>query len=387
MVTNTPGVPAAAQRWHRFPNVPGLPYADVIAACEPLFITTRAEYEARFPALRDTLAATDLAASATLPMGVEGRVIGAISFDFAAEREFDADDRALLATLCRQCAQAIERARLYEAEHAARADAEMLRSDAEEARARAEDARRRADDANQAKSAFLATMSHELRTPLNAIGGYAELLDLGVRGPVTAAQHQDLARIRRAGAYLLGLINDVLNFVQLESAQVRYSVRDLSVNTALQDAAALIEPQTRQKGIHFVCEPCPHDWTMRADGDKVQQVLLNLLSNAVKFTLEGGQVVLSCLGREAPYGTPDGSVRIAVRDTGSGIPADKLEQIFEPFVQIGRELRNPVAGVGLGLAISRELARGMGGNLTADSTVGAGSTFTVVLPRPPDPLP
>lgn len=270
--------------------------------------------------------------------------------------------------------EAAERARLYEAERIARADAE--------------EAKLRADEANQAKSAFLATMSHELRTPLNAIGGYAELLELGVRGPITMAQREDLVRIRRAGQYLLGLINDVLNFVQLESAHVRYAIRTYPVQSALDDAAALIEPQVQLKQLTFAPERCDEQLMISADPDKVQQILLNLLSNAVKFTPPGGQVVLLCLtptdGAAAAAAvraaSADRVATIIVRDTGAGIPDDKRDSIFEPFVQIGRDLRQPMAGVGLGLAISRQLARGMGGDLAVRSEIGRGSTFILTLP-------
>jgi PAS domain S-box-containing protein len=353
---------ATIRQWRQFPNTAGLPYPDVVATGEGIFITNRADYEARFPALAETLKANpQLAAAAVLPLTIEGRVIGGLSFDFTAPREFDENDRALLTTLARQCAQAIERARLYD---------EARREHAE-----AEGARRRADEANQAKSAFLATMSHELRTPLNAISGYVELLSMGIRGPITDSQRADLARIRRAGDYLLGLITDVLNFVQLEGATVSYTPRDVSVAEAIVDASALIEPQARGKGVVFTNTPCDGTHIVHADPDKLQQVILNLLSNAVKFTPVGGRVTLTCVLREPR------TIDIVVHDTGPGIPHGELERIFEPFVQIGRELSGPAAGVGLGLAISRELARGMGGDLTVTSGVGEGSTFTFTLPE------
>jgi PAS domain S-box-containing protein len=357
------GVPEATIRqWHRFPNTAGLPYPDVVATGEPIFITNRVDYERRFPALLETLQAhPTLVATAVLPLMIEGRVMGGLSFDFTTAREFDENDRALLTTLARQCAQAIERARLYD---------EARREHAE-----ADAARRRADEANQAKSAFLATMSHELRTPLNAIAGYVELLAMGIRGPITDSQREDLARIRRAGDYLLGLITDVLNFVQLEGATVSYAPRDVAVAEAIINAAALIEPQARAKNVAFASTPCDPAHVVHADPDKVQQVILNLLSNAVKFTPVGGRVTLDCV-LKAPR-----AIDIVVHDTGPGIPRDQLERIFEPFVQIGRELRNPAAGVGLGLAISRELARGMGGDLTVESGPGVGSTFTFTLPE------
>ena len=244
---------------------------------------------------------------------------------------------------------------------------------AEAARGEAEAARSAAEAASRAKSEFLAVMSHELRTPLNAIGGYAELLELGIRGPVTAQQREDLARIQASQRHLLGLINEVLNYARLESGAVRYAVADVHVCDVLQAAEGLVAPQARAKAIALAVADCPTDLRVRADPDKLRQVLLNLLANAVKFTDRGGAVDVSC---EATAGR----VAVRVRDTGIGIPADKLAAVFEPFVQVRSDLTRPHEGAGLGLAISRDLARGMGGDLTAESTPGVGSTFTLTLP-------
>jgi signal transduction histidine kinase len=231
-----------------------------------------------------------------------------------------------------------------------------------------------ADEANRAKSQFLANMSHELRTPLNAIGGYAELLALGVRGPVSDAQRADLERMLRAQRHLLGLINDVLNFARLEAGKVEYDLRPVPVHELLADAAALIAPQAAGKGLAFHRDTADPALRVVADADKAQQVLLNLLSNAVKFTREGGAVSLAC---EAT----DTVVALRVRDTGIGIPADRLQGIFDPFTQVHGSLTRTAQGTGLGLAISRELAEGMGGAITVTSTPDEGSTFTFTLPR------
>jgi signal transduction histidine kinase len=248
---------------------------------------------------------------------------------------------------------------LYEAERAARAEAEQSRADAQAA--------------NKAKSDFLATMSHELRTPLNAIAGYTELLETGIRGPVTAEQIEDLQRIRRAGTHLLGLINDVLNYAKLEASQVRFDVVPLPVNETLLAAAAMIEPQALVRGVTFTCVVCDPDCRIMGDRDKVLQVVLNLLTNAIKFTPRGGRITLA-----ADVSDPWG--RITVCDTGRGVPSDQVTAIFEPFVQVGARLSGREEGTGLGLAISRELARGMRGDLTVESVVGEGSTFTLSLP-------
>ncbi len=255
----------------------------------------------------------------------------------------------------------------------ARRQVEGFLAESEHARADAESARAEAEAANRAKSEFLAVMSHELRTPLNAIGGYAELLEMGIRGPVTPQQQEDLRRIQTSQRHLLGLINEVLNYAKLETGTVHYDVADVPVREAVTGAELLVAPQARSKGIALAVTDCPHALEVRADAEKLRQIVVNLLSNAVKFTDRGGRVEVSC-ARE------DARVAIRVRDTGIGIPADKLEAVFDPFVQVRSDLARPHEGTGLGLAISRDLARGMGGDLAAESAPGVGSTFTLTLP-------
>jgi PAS domain S-box-containing protein len=254
------------------------------------------------------------------------------------------------------------------------------RREAEAARLEAERQREAAEAANRAKSEFLSTMSHELRTPLNAIQGYTELLTLGLRGPVTEAQQHDLERVRRANQHLMGLITDILNFARLEAGQVEFHVADVDLAPVIADLETLVGPQLAAKGLTFEHDACAPDTpeqphVVRADPEKLRQVLLNLLTNAVKFTDRGGHVAIAC---ETDRGA--GVVRVRVSDTGRGIPRDQLERIFEPFVQVDRHRTHASQqGVGLGLAISRDLARGMGGDLAAESEEGRGSTFTVTL--------
>jgi signal transduction histidine kinase len=231
-----------------------------------------------------------------------------------------------------------------------------------------------AEDANRAKMSFLRAMSHELRTPLNAIGGYAELLELGIRGPLTDAQRQDLGRIIGSQRHLLSLINDILNFAKLEAGRVDFTIRPCPVHEILAGIEPLVRPQIEMKGLTYTYSAGNDDLAVEADPEKVRQILLNLLSNAIKFTPPGGRISIEVTA-EAD------SVAIQVADTGIGIPIDRLGSIFEPFVQAHRTLSESTEGTGLGLAISRELARAMLGDLTVDSQTNHGSRFQLELPR------
>jgi signal transduction histidine kinase len=231
-------------------------------------------------------------------------------------------------------------------------------------------------------------MSHELRTPLNAIQGYVQLLDMGLHGPVTPGQREALGRVARAQTHLLGLINDVLNFTKLEAGRVEFDVRPTRVADVVRDVAPLVEPQLRAKGLAFAVR-VPDDGAagapalVWADREKLGQVLVNLLSNAVKFTpavqADGtpGRVTVEFTEQA---GAP-GVAHLRVHDTGIGIPGDKQDAVFDPFVQVSTGLTRTSEGTGLGLAISRDLARGMGGDLDVRSAPDEGSTFTVTLRR------
>jgi PAS domain S-box-containing protein len=235
--------------------------------------------------------------------------------------------------------------------------------------------RQTADEANHAKSNFLAVMSHELRTPLNAIGGYVQLLEMEVHGPVSAAQREALARIDRSQRHLLRLINDVLNLSRIEAGRVDYNTGPVALTEVATSVIPMVEPQIEARGLRFELQ-IPSDLIAIADRDKVQQVLLNLLTNAVKFTAVGGLV-------RVDGGADETSSRVFIRvtDTGLGIPANMLESVFEPFVQVDTAPARAAEGSGLGLAISRDLARGMGGDITLQSDVGVGSVFTLHLRR------
>jgi len=239
--------------------------------------------------------------------------------------------------------------------------------------ARAEALRREAEAASQAKSEFLATMSHELRTPLNAIGGHVQLMELGIHGPVTDAQRDALERVQRSQRHLLSLVNDVLNLARVESGRVEYRLEPLALAPLLEEMRAMVEPLLSAGALACEISAAATAPVARGDREKVQQIVLNLLTNAIKFTPPGGRIALATEAR-------DGAAWLRVRDTGVGIPAHRLESVFEPFVQIGARPYAPQEGVGLGLAISRTLARGMGGDLTAESALGAGTCFTLRLP-------
>jgi len=231
-----------------------------------------------------------------------------------------------------------------------------------------------AETANVAKTAFLRAMSHELRTPLNAIGGYIDLLDMGLRGPVTESQHADLGRVRTNQLHLAALITEILNFARVGSGSVSYAVSDINGCDALMHAVGLIEPLIGQQGLVFDGISGDSSVVARADPEKVTQILVNLLSNAIKFTPEGGHI-------SAEVAAHDNTVTLAVSDTGLGIAPEKLENIFEPFTQLKEGLADRKGGIGLGLSISRDLARAMKGDLTVESTEGKGTRFTLSLPR------
>ena len=246
-----------------------------------------------------------------------------------------------------------------------------------------EAARAAAEEANRAKTQFLANMSHELRTPLNAIQGHVQLLTLELHGPITPAQQQTLDRVDRAQQHLLRLIDEILGYARLESGRVEYDLQPVRVADVLRDIRPIVEPLVLAKGLTFVEQPA-HDGTdgvrVLADREKLAQVLLNLLSNAVKFTATGGTVAVGIAPPALDDGAAGATATVYVRDTGVGIPPDKLEAIFEPFVQVRNAYSPGQGGTGLGLAISRDLARGMGGELHAASEPGVGSTFTLTLP-------
>ncbi len=356
---------------------------------------------ARSPEHLKTLREMHLTSAIVAPLRGRDRVLGALTLVQAESgRRYDVNDRLFAEDLARRAGMAVDTAQLVQElrvtrlkleEQATelesqtrelknalrnienttdqlRASNDALRTKSQEA----ERARAAAEEANETKSRFLATMSHELRTPLNAISGYAQLVELGVHGPVTEDQLQAIRRIQRNQRHLLGLINDLLHLSKIEAGQLRLRIEDISVAELFDDLEPLIQPLVTDRKLDFRSDARSKQLCVRADRDRLDQILVNLLSNAVKFSRPGDRIEV----RAEPAGD---RVLLHVQDTAGGIPPERLQSIFEPFVQIhtGRDAE----GLGLGLAISRDLARAMGGDLTATSEVDRGSTFTVSLPR------
>jgi len=248
------------------------------------------------------------------------------------------------------------------------------------------EARLEAEAASKAKSEFLAIMSHELRTPLNAVLGYSELMELGISGPVTDKMREQIGRIRVSATHLLSLVNDILDLAKVEAGRLQVSSGPASAAGTVSAAVALIQPQAEARNLNLHLHPVPEPAPIyRGDDERARQILVNLLSNAVKFTAPGGRITVQIESSQSPDPEtklqPKRSyVSFRVTDTGSGIPDEKLISIFDPFVQAESGHSRSREGSGLGLTISRRLARLMGGDLTVQSRVGKGSTFTLWLP-------
>jgi signal transduction histidine kinase len=336
-----------------------------------------------------------------VPLIARDETLGTMVFASAESgRRYEARDLELATDLAARAAMAIDTARLFHDVEESRRQLEQQASQLEEqatelARAAteadamneelqrtnqelglrseaAEMARARAVVANRAKSDFLAVMSHELRTPLQAIIGYTELIADGITGPVTDEQREQLGRVRASSHHLLSLIDEILTFSRVDAGKEEVRVERVDVCALAREAIALVEPNAEAKGIAITAHVPATACHVETDPTKVRQILLNLLSNAVKFT-EHGEVALTLQpGAD--------SVSIAVRDTGLGIAPENLERIFDPFWQVEHMRARRIAGTGLGLSVTRKLARLLGGDITVESRLGRGSTFTVHLP-------
>lgn len=228
-------------------------------------------------------------------------------------------------------------------------------------------------EATAAKSDFLASMSHELRTPLNSIIGFSDILHRGMAGDLSEEQERQIGMINRSGKHLLGLINDVLDLAKIEAGKTELHLTLVDVSALVLDAVEMVRPLAESKGLGLSVNIEGSAWELRSDADKIRQILLNLVSNAVKFTNSGGVTVTMAR-------PDDFTFLIAIADTGHGIAESELKRIFDAFSQIRTTDAVMPAGTGLGLSISREFAHLLGGEITVQSEIGVGSTFTLVLP-------
>jgi signal transduction histidine kinase/CHASE3 domain sensor protein len=345
-------------------SIPSIQPGDTVGIDEqrPLCIAVREERaiisenfeetSSKFSQIVDEHRRDGVQAFAAYPMQYDGKTVGVIVMRFIRPHALPPADRALMGAMARIATEAFERARLYDAERTARSAAES---------------------ANRAKAAFLASMSHELRTPLQAALGFAQLVRSGVYGPINEPQAEVLGRVERSQTHLARLIDDILDFARLEAGRVRMKLEDVPLTEIIADLTPLVEPQATAKKIELALLPPPDSLRVTADRHRLRQILVNVVGNAIKFTPELGTIRVGAVA--------DGTVaRIQVRDTGIGIPEDRQQAIFEPFVQVEDGLTRTVSGAGLGLAISRDLARAMGGDMIVESELGKGSMFSIILP-------
>jgi signal transduction histidine kinase len=301
--------------------------------------------------VRGALVSADYRALLAVPLVREGRLLGGLTVIRRATGAFAPEIIELLQTFATQSALAIQNARLF---------------------LEIEDKSRQVEAASQHKSEFLANMSHELRTPLNAIIGFSEVLGERLFGELNEKQEEYLKDIHASGQHLLSLINDILDLSKIEAGRMDLELTDFHLPTALDNGLTLVRERAGRRGIALQMTTDEGLEYIRADERKIKQVLLNLLSNAIKFTPEGGRI-------EVRARQVDGSVEIAVTDSGVGIAPEDQEAIFEEFRQVGTADKK-VEGTGLGLALSRKFIELHRGRIWVESQVSEGSTFTFTIP-------
>jgi signal transduction histidine kinase len=332
-----------------------VPLAEVARTGEALFLDSRADL-GRYPEWGAAMMKVGAQAAAIVPVWANGHLRGVLGLAWPAPRIFDEDERAFVLTLGVMCAQSIMRAHLKHAEHQARQAAEL---------------------ANQSKTHFLATLSHELRTPMNAVLGYTDLIADEICGPITLLQKDHLGRVQASGKHLLGLIEELLGYARVEAGEEIVRAERVRLADLVEQSLVLVRPIATKKGVHIRVENRAGEIELNTDPHKLRQILINVVANAVKFA-EGGDVVL-VLRVDGAVG--EVVVYFEVTDSGRGIDAVDHERVFEAFWQKDSSRTRTTGGTGLGLAVARQLAQLLGGDVVVTrSALGEGSTFTVSLP-------
>jgi signal transduction histidine kinase len=310
----------------------------------------------------------------SVPIQVGSEIVGVFDIQSPQLDAFDEDDVVVMETLGDQIAVAIENARLYEA---VRNEKALLTQRVAERTAELSAANAELERAARLKDEFLANMSHELRTPLNTILGMAEILQEKVYGELNDEQYQTVSYIMESGRHLLDLITDILDLAKIEAGKTELLIAPIAIDDVCQASLLFIKQTAMQKQIKVTPNIDQKVGVIQADERRLKQILVNLLNNAVKFTPEGGQIGLDVSGDEA-----QGVVHFTVWDTGIGIAEEKMERLFQPFVQIDSSLARQHEGTGLGLSLVYRLTEMHGGSVALQSEKGKGSRFTVSLPWP-----
>lgn len=365
-----------AEAWSSFHINTPVPLAESVQTGEAIFIPTKQVWDQRYPHLASAATITGNRAFAAIPLMVDGQAVGAMGLSFDDSKHFGADDCAFMVSLAQQCAQAMERAYLYEAEQRAREAAEA---------------------SNRMKDEFLAIVSHELRTPLNSMLGWASLLRSRKFDEATTARA--IETIERNAKLQKQLIEDILDVSRMMQGQMRLNIQPVPLAQVIQDSIHGLVPSAQAKSIQLLSSIKNEGAMVAGDQNRLQQVVWNLLGNAIKFTPSGGRVeielsVVMGNGEEeeiphSPFQNPNSKIeqspisyaQIRVSDTGNGISPSFLPFVFERFRQENSSTTRSHGGLGLGLAIVRQLVELHGGMVAADSLgLGLGATFTVLLP-------
>ena len=342
-------VPGQNEAGRRISAESGLCATEAAVSRRPVFIASFKEWQEQYSRSATMAADGGYVSSATLPLLVEGTAIGVLAFHFTAPVNFDDEYRALLVSVAQHCAQALDRARLYEAAQRARADAET---------------------ANRLKDDFVSIVSHELRTPLNAMLGWTSMLQNGSLDPPTSTRA--LQSIHDNATRQAKLIDELLDFSRIKSGRITLDLEEIDLRELLRGIVESIIPSAAGNGLELDLVPVP---SLKVNGDprRLEQVFFNLLTNAVKFTPRGGRITIR-------VAEGDGMAEVRVTDTGAGIDAEFLPHVFDRFRQANVP-RGSDSGVGLGLSIAKELVEAHEGRITAESPgKGYGSTFVVTLP-------